>query len=262
MALQSASLRAQGMELLIAYRKNPSISARNRLVQLNMGLVRQIAHRLSEQCSEPCEDLEQVGYLGLIHAVERFSPQKGYAFSSFAAPYIRGEMLHFLRDRGSTLRIPRRWQDLNQAESKARKALTHDLGRQPSQREIADRLHVSVAELEEMRLAIQNRLPLSLDAVVYPQTETPTTLGDTLPDTKAKNGFAFEEQQQLREALNQLEDKNRSAIEWVLLNGLSRREVAQKIGVSPMTITRRIQRGVQQMIQLLQPAVFPTDIQA
>ena len=74
------------MRVLSAYARNPSLELRNQLVECNLGLVRQVAHRISNQCSEPYEDLEQIGYLGLIRAIERFNPQQGCAFSSFAIP--------------------------------------------------------------------------------------------------------------------------------------------------------------------------------
>ncbi|MEO0410055.1 MAG: sigma-70 family RNA polymerase sigma factor, partial [Cyanobacteria bacterium P01_A01_bin.135] len=106
-----SSVRTKSIELLMEYYRNPSVKLRNQLVQLNVGLVRKIAHRISHQCAEPYEDLEQIGHIGLIRAIERFDPTQGCAFSSFAVPYIRGEMLHFLRDRGSSVRVPRRWQD-------------------------------------------------------------------------------------------------------------------------------------------------------
>jgi RNA polymerase sigma-B factor len=112
MATKSSAIRSRGMELLMEYKQSPSVAIRNQLVRLNAGLVRKIAHRVSHQCSEPYEDLEQIGYIGLIRAIERFNPSQGCAFSSFAVPYIRGEMLHFLRDRGTAVKIPRRWQDL------------------------------------------------------------------------------------------------------------------------------------------------------
>jgi RNA polymerase sigma factor (sigma-70 family) len=99
-------IRSRGMELLMAYKQEPSINLRNRLVRLNAGLVRKIAHRISHQCSEPYEDLEQIGYLGLIRAIERFNPGQGCAFSSFAVPYIRGEMLHFLAIAAPLLKFP------------------------------------------------------------------------------------------------------------------------------------------------------------
>ena len=254
------SLRSTGMEQLMAYHQNPTVKLRNRLVQMNAGLVRKIAHRVSHQCAEPYEDLEQIGYLGLIRAIERFDPSQGCAFSSFAVPYIRGEMLHYLRDRSATVKIPRRWQQLNKEGQKVREALFSELGRQPTDAEVAFKLDVSVEEWRECKLATRNRLPLSLDAAVCQQLDSPMTLGDTLPDTHYQNLQVLEEdRQQLQRAMSQLEDKTRQAIEFVFMNDLSRKEVAERIGVSPMTVTRRIHRGVQQMVAVLQPQVLQTD---
>ncbi|MEO0397331.1 MAG: RNA polymerase sigma factor SigF [Cyanobacteria bacterium J06656_5] len=260
MATQTSSLRSRGMEMLMAYKQRPSIKLRNDLVRLNAGLVRKIAHRVSHQCAEPYEDLEQIGYLGLIRAIERFDPSQGCAFSSFAVPYIRGEMLHFLRDRGSTVKIPRRWQDLQKASQKMQADLLRRYGRQPSDYEMADALDISVKEWRQVKMANKNRMPLSLDATVCHQTDSTITLGDTLPDVHYQLLQALEEdRQQLQRALSQLEDKTRSAIEFVFFKGLSRKEVAERIGVSPMTVTRRIQRGVDQMITYLQPQALQTD---
>jgi RNA polymerase sigma-B factor len=248
------------MELLISYYQKPSVKVRNQLVQLNSGLVRKIAHRVSHQCAEPYEDLEQIGYLGLIRAIERFNPNQGCAFSSFAVPYIRGEMLHFLRDRSATVKIPRRWQQLSKDGQKVREALVEEFGRQPTDNEIAEKLGVSVIEWRESRIASRNRLPLSLDATISQQLDSPITLGDTLPDTHYQTLQHLEEdRQQLHRAMNQLEHKTREAIEFVFINDLSRKEVAEKIGVSPMTVTRRIHRGIQQMVSMLQPTTLQTD---
>lgn len=254
-ASQSSALRSRGMELLVAYKQSPSIALRNQLVRLNAGLVRKIAHRINHQCSEPYEDLEQIGYLGLIRAIERFDPTQGCAFSSFAVPYIRGEMLHFLRDRGNTVRIPRRWQDLQKDGQRVRVSLARSLGRQPSDLEIAAELDITVEEWLQVKLAGKNRSPLSLDATVCHQADSTLTLGDTLPDTHYQLMQHLEEdRQQLQRAMNQLEEKTQRAIEFVFISGLSRKEVAERIGVSPMTVTRRIQRGIDEMIAFLQPA--------
>jgi RNA polymerase sigma-B factor len=254
------TIRSRGMELLVAYHNKPSVRVRNQLVQMNAGLVRKIAHRISHQCAEPYEDLEQIGYLGLIRAIERFNPHQGCAFSSFAVPYIRGEMLHFLRDRSGTVKIPRRWQQLNKEGQRIRETLTLELNRQPSDDEIAKELKVSVQEWRDSKLAAKNRLPLSLDATVCQQLDSPMTLGDTIPDMRHQELMSLEEdRQQIQRAMNQLEDKTRQAIEFVFLHDLSRKEVAEKIGVSPMTVTRRIHRGVQQMVSSLKPQMLQTD---
>jgi RNA polymerase sigma-B factor len=245
---------------LMQYQQNPSVSLRNKLVKMNAGLVRKIAHRVSHQCAEPYEDLEQIGYLGLIRAIERFNPTQGCAFSSFAVPYIRGEMLHFLRDRSSSVKVPRRWQDLQKEGQKARAELTARLGRSPLDSEIAEKLNITLFEWREIKMAVKNRMPLSLDATVSQQVDSSITLGETLPDARCVALQRLEEdRQQIQHALGQLEDKTRAAIEFVYFSDLSRKEAAERIGVSPMTVTRRIQRGLDQMMTVLQPQTMQSD---
>lgn len=252
MTTQSVGFRS--IELLIAYSRNPSLKLRNQLVQMNMGLVRQVAHRISRQCSEPYEDLEQIGYLGLIRAIERFQPHQGCAFSSFAIPYIRGEMLHYLRDKGSVMRIPRRWQELYAKGKTLRKDLTLTLGRQPRDIEVAKALGVSLEEWSECQLALQNRLMVSLDATVSQMVDCCVTFGDTLPDPRYQAQQKLEEDRlQLQRAMSQLEDKTKAAIECVFLQDLPRKEAAKQIGISPMTVTRHLQKGIEQLGALLEP---------
>lgn len=242
------------MELLMAYYQNPSVEVRNQLVRLNAGLVRKIAHRISYQCAEPYEDLEQIGYIGLIRAIERFDPAQNRAFSSFAVPYIRGEMLHFLRDKGSVIKIPRRWQELQQEGRRISRDLAATLGRFPKDAEIAEALKVSLQEWQESKLATQNRAPLSLDATINQSVDSQLTLGEMIPDTHHEALRHWEEErQELQGAMNQLEEKARAAIEFVVLRELPRREAAAQIGVSPMTVTRHLHRGVQELVTLLQP---------
>lgn len=252
MTTQSLSLHS--MELLVTYSRNPSLELRNHLVKINAGLVRQVAHRISRQCAEPYEDLEQIGYLGLIRAIERFNPHQGCAFSSFAIPYIRGEMLHYLRDRGSIMRIPRRWQELYAKGKKIKKQLSLSLGHSPKEKEIARALGVSLQEWSECQLALQNRLLVSLDATVVQINEGCLTFGETLPDPHCQTQRYWEEERlQLQRAMSQLEDKTKAAIECVFLKDLPRKEAAKEIGISPMTVTRHLQKGIEQLGILMNP---------
>ncbi|MDJ0800538.1 MAG: RNA polymerase sigma factor SigF [Calothrix sp. MO_167.B12] len=254
MTASQSSVRSDSMELLLYYHQNPSVKLRNKLVRLHTGLVRKMAHKFSHQCNEPYEDLEQIGYFGLIRAIERFDPSQGYAFSSFAVPYIRGEMLHFLRDRSTLLKIPRRWQELYNEGQKVRKQLAELLGRPPKDIEIAQELNVSLQEWQETKLAVQNRMPLSLDATVVHYVDCQITLGEALtcPRTVAQQQQE-EERQQLQGAISLLEEKPRMAVEMVFLKELSRKDAAKKIGTSPMTVTRYLQKGVQDLMCMLQP---------
>lgn len=258
MAYQT-SLQSQSIELLVAYKQNPSVRLRNRLVQLNMGLVRKVAHRMAHQCSEPYDDLEQCGSLGLIRAIERFDPSQGFALSSFAMPYIRGEILHFLRDRANTVKIPRRWQQLSREGAEARRTLRLELGRQPSDIEIAEALDVSLDEWRAAKLASSNRKPLSLNAQVSPggqDSDTNMTLGDTLTDTRAQIlKLNQEDRLELQQAMAKLEEQTRQVMEAVFFQQQSRQEVAEQIGVSRVTVARRIKKGVAELVQILnQPA--------
>lgn len=254
MTTQPSTLR--NIELLSAYSRNPSLSLRNRLVELNAGLVRQVAHRLSKQCTESYEDLMQIGFIGLIRAIERFNPQQGCAFSSFAIPYIRGEILHYLRDKGHVMRIPRRWQELYAKGKVLRKDLSIELGRSPREHEVAKALGISLEEWHECQLAQQNRLLVSLDATVAQSTDCQVTFGDTLLDPRCQIEQAIaEERLQLQKALNQLEEKTKAAIECVYIQDLPRKEAAKQIGISPMTVTRHLQKGIEQLGVLLEPQV-------
>ncbi|MFB6275249.1 MAG: sigma-70 family RNA polymerase sigma factor, partial [Halothece sp.] len=129
------NVKQDSLELLRIYQSNKSQRIRNRIVELNMGLVRKEAHHWVNQCSESYEDLVQVGCMGLIRAIERFQLSKGNAFSSFAIPYIRGEIQHYLRDRSTSVKIPRRWLELKQQAVKASYQLREELNRQPTEQE-------------------------------------------------------------------------------------------------------------------------------
>ena len=242
----------RGMELLRSYQHTHSIHDRNQLVELNVGLVRKIAHQVSHRCAEPYEDLEQMGYLGLMRAIERFDPSKGKALSSFAVPYIRGEMLHFLRDKSSPIKIPRRLLTLYKQGETVRVLLANRLGRSPREDEITQALHISVQEWRQSQLAAQNRHPLSLDITVASHHEFPMTLAEVLIDTLSQQkAYSQEEEQDLMLALNQLETSTKLAIELVFLTQVTRQEAAKTMGISPMTVTRKIHKGINQLISVL-----------
>ncbi len=259
MTINESCSRSHRFDLLDLYHQNPTIKLRNQLVELHKGLVRKIAYKFSHRCHEPYEDLEQIGYFGLIRAIERFDPHQGYALSSFAIPYIRGEILHFLRDRSTLVKIPRRCQELYSQGQKIRKELTIAFNRPPKEIEIANKLRISLEEWQEIKLAAQNRMPLSLDNTISNSVDFPVTWADLLPcpHTTALQQQQ-EEQQQLEGAMSMLDDKPRMAVELVFVNQLTRKDAAKRIGATPMTVTRYLQQGMQQLITYLQPTAVVT----
>lgn len=130
--------RGESLELLHQYQQSASKDIRNRIVQLNIGLVRKEVHHWVNQCTESYEDLLQVGCIGLIRAIERFDLSKGHAFSSFAIPYIRGEIQHYLRDKSPSVRVPRQWLTLQRQSVKVIQQLQLELKRPPTDGEVAE----------------------------------------------------------------------------------------------------------------------------
>jgi RNA polymerase sigma-B factor len=250
--LVANELKSESLELLREYYKTRSAQIRNRLVQLNYGLVRKEAHHWVNQCTESYDDLLQVGSLGLIRAIERFDMTKGNAFSSFAIPYIRGEIQHYLRDKGSAVRIPRRWQTLQHQAANITRQLQAELRRQPTDIEIATALDISLNEWHEIKLAYRNRSPLSLDAPMRDEDERATSLGDLVPDNHYQSfQLAQEDQIRLQQALVQLENRTRQVLEFVFLYDLTQKETAERLGISAVTVSRRVKRGLKMLKTLM-----------
>lgn len=249
----SADLKSETLQLLRAYQQSPTPRLRNQLVELNLGLVRKEAHHWVHQCTESYEDLIQVGCIGLIRAIERFDLAKGVAFSSFALPYIRGEVQHYLRDKSPTVRIPRRWQALQRQAQSTIKDLQLQLQRLPTDAEIAAALEVSVNEWQEIKLAFKNRSLLSLDAPVADEDSGAScSLGELMPDHQYRSfQLAQEDQIRLQQGLVQLENLTRQVLEFVFLHDLTQKETAERLGISCVTVSRRVKKGLESLQGLM-----------
>lgn len=247
------NVKRDSLELLRQYQHTPTAHLRNQLVQLNLGLVRREVRRWLQQTQETYDDLMQVGSIGLIRAVERFEISKGNAFSSFAIPYIRGEIQHYLRDKSTIVRIPRRWIALRQQSMTLIQEWQTRTGTVPSDVEIAQALGITLAEWQDVKLASQNRSLLSLDAPVSQQSEEETTLlGDLLLDARYRSFQLVQEDQiRLQQALNCLEEKTRHILEFVFLHDLTQRETAEGLGLSTVTVSRRVKKGLKSLKALL-----------
>ena len=244
-------LKHEIWQLLREYQQSRSETVRNQLVKLNFGLVRKEAHYWMNQCRESYDDLLQVGCLGLIRAIERFEISKGHAFSSFAMPYIRGEIQHYLRDKGVTVRIPRRYLALQQQAIGVSRSLRAKYNRQPTDSELAAALLISIEEWQEIKLAWINRAPLSLDVPVQDGEEA-TSLGELVPDPHYRSfQLAQEDQIRLQQALFQLEKRTREVLECVFLQDLTQKQVAEHLGISVVTVSPRVKKGRDLMKNLM-----------
>ena len=139
--------------LLSAYREDADERARTRLVELYMPLVETLAHRHDRRGAEH-DDLVQAGSIGLLNAIERFDPKRGEEFVAFAVPTVAGEMKRHLRDRASTVRLPRRLHEAGMRLPATRDELTARLGRPPTADELAAELGVTHQDFGQMQSAV------------------------------------------------------------------------------------------------------------
>lgn len=161
MLLKEASI-FQADETQIKARKDdsywvskPTIRQRNKWVEENLGLARQCAHRWYIKCHLPYDELEQIAFLALIGATERFDKSKGFRFSTFAVPIINGRLINYLRDKGHTIKVPRKAYDNVQRSKRVERKLETQLNRKPTNSEIALEMGVTLEQLNESRNTMQ-----------------------------------------------------------------------------------------------------------
>lgn len=152
-------------ELFREYRSQPTRQLRDRIFNHHYKLATSIAHQFSLCCDEPLDDLIQLAAMGLMTAIERFDPERGNAFSSFACPYIKGEIRHYLRDKSNTVKIPRSFQSLYQQGRKLQNESV-EKGIVLNDKQTAIALDVTEEKWREAKSACSNRLPYNIDTML------------------------------------------------------------------------------------------------
>jgi RNA polymerase sigma-B factor len=217
--------------LLREYRASHDPAVRDRLVDLNSDLVHFIARRFANR-GEPLEDIEQVGFLGLIHAIERFDPELGNEFSTFATPTIMGEIRRYFRDRSWAVRVPRRLQENLLRVNAAAQQLTGELGRSPSISEIGERIGL---EPEDVLAALEvspAQHTVSLEAAPAGRGDEALTLGDRAL---------------LEQAMAHLNPREREIMALRFVEELPQTEVAKRLGISQMHVSRLQRAAVEHL---------------
>jgi RNA polymerase sigma-B factor len=211
---------------------------RAEVVVLNMRVARAIARRYRRR-GLPEDDLEQVAYVGLVNAVNRFDPSHERDFLSFAVPTIAGEVKRYFRDFGWVVRPPRRMQELQTRISDAARQLSQSLGRSPKPSEIAAELGLADEEVIEV-LSIDGAFaPVSLDVPVG--HDQSATLGELLPGEELGYGDA-EARAILGPAVRSLSDRDRRILELRFFEGWTQEQIARDIGVTQIQVSRRLAR--------------------
>lgn len=240
-------------ELFKEYARGRDQSIRDRLILGHQNLVHYLAGKFANR-GIPLEDLVQVGMIGLVHAVDRFDPERGLQFSTYATPTIVGEIRRHFRDKGWSLKVPRRLQELNLAASKAASEMSVKLGRSPSIHEIANEIGATEEEtLEAIELGNAYDT-VSLDTQIQSQGESaPLTLAEFLGqrDSSLQRLEAYGD---LRHAIDSLEPRERAIIYYRFFKDLSQTQVAEKLNISQMHVSRLQQKALKKLKELMNAA--------
>src|SRR5579875_3591685 len=213
---------------------------RDKLVSSYLGLAEYLARRFANR-GEPLDDLVQVASLGLVKAVDRFDPERGVEFSTYATHTIVGELKRHFRDKGWAIRAPRRMQELYLRLGKVVGTLSQQLGRSPTIAEVAAELRVSEEEVLEALEAGQAYRSTSLDAPAA--GDEGETLGMRLGDEDASLGDV-ESRATLSPLLAQLPRREQLVLHMRFFEGLTQSEIAERLGISQMHVSRLLARSV------------------
>jgi RNA polymerase sigma-B factor len=219
--------------------------AREVLIERFMPLARSLARRY-DRSSEPYEDLVQVAALGLLKALDRFDAERGPSFASFAIPTILGEMRRYFRDSGWSVHVPRGDKERALKVRDAQEALANQHGRAPTVGQLAEYLELGQEEVIDALLAIQAYESLSLDAPRPGADDESLTYGDAVG--------ADDERYELVEldatvvaVLDQLPPRERNILHMRFVEGLTQTEIAGRVGVSQMQVSRLLRRSLEEL---------------
>ena len=211
---------------------------RDTLVREHMPVAEHIARRFSHR-GESQEDLTQVATLGLINAVDRFDPERGVDFLSYAVPTIMGEVRRHFRDTGWAVRMPRRLQELHLSVSSAISSLSQELGRAPTPSELATHIGISKDDVYKGLEAGNAYRSASLDELLTDTDEIP--LGDAIGERDAELA-EVENREAIRPLLDELDERERKILLMRFFRSMTQTQIAEQIGISQMHVSRLLAR--------------------
>jgi RNA polymerase sigma-B factor len=237
---------ADSHELFERWRSDRDREARDELISRFLPLARKLARR-SAQSSEPYDDLVQVASLGLVKAVQRFDPARGFAFTSFAVPTIVGELKRYFRDTGWAIHVDRGAQERARRINEARQAISARTGHPPRVDELAQYLELSEEEVLDGLQVAEAYGTVSLDAPVT--SEEDASRLDAIGDEDERLGLV-DDQTTIFAAAKHLPQREREILYLRFGEDLTQSEIAERVGVSQMQVSRLLRRSLQRLRQL------------
>ncbi len=226
---------------------------RNELVVAHLNLVRYLAVKFANR-GEALDDLIQVGTVGLLKAIDRFDLERGVEFTTYATPTIVGEIKRYFRDKGWAVKVPRRLQELNLAVNRALEKLTVKLGHSPTVTELAQHLGASEEDVLEAQELGQAYNLLSLDTELNGDGDKKS---QTLADYVGQNDAALdllEDRANLERAFEILSGRERVILYLRFYESVSQTEIAKRLNVSQMHVSRLQQKALEKLRNFLKEA--------
>lgn len=234
--------------MLAARARKGDSQAREALIAEHLPLARALARRY-RRGSESLDDLVQVASVGLIKAVDRFDPDRGHSFSTFAQPTIVGELLRHFRDTGWGVHVARGTQELALKVRNAAEAIETETGVSATPRQLAERIGADLEAVVEALGALANRTALSLATPAGHEDEGDATIADTLGDVE--EGYRVAEARALlAPALKHLPEREQKILKMRFVDDLTQSEIATEIGVSQMQISRLLRQSLDRLHEL------------
>jgi RNA polymerase sigma-B factor len=236
--IHEAGIARHERELLRRVHQDGDRAARNELAERMLPLARSLAGRYAGR-GEPLEDLVQVASIGVMKAIDGFDLSRDVRLSSYATPTVLGELRRHFRDRTWSVRVPRGLQELQLRVSRARDELTRDLGRSPTVQEIAETVDEPFEEVLATIESAGARRARSLEEPVGKDITLADAIGAADPELERAEMRAV-----LSEAFGVLSVRDREVLRLRFEEDLTQTEIAERIGVSQMQVSRLIRQSL------------------
>lgn len=236
-------------QLVLEYIEDPRPDLKDLIILQCSGMVERIARRFSGV--EPVDDLAQVGFIGLLNALSKFDPTAGVKFNTYATHLVAGEIKHYLRDRSQIIRHPAWVQEMRQRLNKAALGLQMELGRVPSEREIADACNLSEQAVREV-FATQELLKVSsLDAPIQDEGDGDSDMDKLDSVGPCAGQVSVEDRVVLESAMQQLRDMEREVLTLFHFESLNQTEIAAQLGISCNYVSHILRQSLSKLRRIL-----------
>jgi RNA polymerase sigma-B factor len=238
-------------ELFRQYKATGDSEVRDQLIVSHLNLVRFLASKFKNR-GEPLDDLIQVGTIGLIKAIDRFDPSRGLEFTTYGTPTILGEIKRHFRDKGWSVRVPRRLQELSAKVNQANDELTNELSRSPSVEEIAKRVGASVDDVLEAMESSSAYSSVPLEGGGSSDDDDAPSVIDHYA-TEDEDLAASDDRIVLEDAIRDFSPREKDVIRMRFFEGMTQVEIAERLGISQVQVSRLLRRTLRRVQDKIDP---------